>query len=172
MSNPHRPSKARVAAPRHVVAFAALLVLVCAACAAPAPSPSLEPSSSPAAPAPSPSLERSGPPATLAGSAWTAVLVDGQPVVVASPPTAAFDATTIRGSTGCNGYNGDYRYDAGMIAIGDTMSTLIGCDGAIGTTEQRFMAALGAATTVSMDPEGRLMLDGPNGSIVFVVAGR
>ena len=52
------------------------------------------------------------------------------------------------------------------------MSTLMGCDGAIGTTEQRFMAALSAATTVSMDPDGRLMLDGPGGSIAFVVAGQ
>jgi len=109
---------------------------------------------------------------TLAGTAWTAVLVAGQPVVAASPPTAKFDADIIQGTTGCNGYSGPYQYAAGDIKVGEVISTAMGCENPIGATEQRFMAALTVATTVSMDPDGRMILDGPGGSITFVVAGQ
>ncbi len=140
-----------------IAALVAVLVLAVAACAGPAASPS---------------LTRSAWPASLAGTAWSAVAVAGQPVVVASPPTAQFDADTIKGTTGCNQYSGTYQYAAGAIKVVELMSTAMGCDGAIGTTEQRFSTALNAARTVSVDPDGRMILDGPGGSITFVVAGQ
>ena len=140
-----------------LAALAAVLILAAAACAGPTASPG---------------LIRSAWPATLAGTAWSAVAVAGQPVVAASPPTATFDADTIRGTTGCNQYSGTYRYAAGAIKVVELMSTAMGCMGAIGTTEQRFSTALSAATTVSIDPDGRMILDGPGGSITFVVAGQ
>ncbi|HEX6868902.1 MAG TPA: META domain-containing protein, partial [Candidatus Limnocylindrales bacterium] len=111
-------------------------------------------------------------PVSLAGSAWTAVLVGGQPVVAVSPPTARFDADIIQGTTGCNGYSGPYRYAAGAITFGEVISTAMGCEDPIGATEQRFMAALTKATTVSIEPDGRMVLDGPGGSILFEVAGQ
>jgi len=117
-----------------------------------------------------PSLSRSSAPETLAGTAWTAILVAGQPTVAGSEPTATFTADRIEGTTGCNRYGGSYDYTAGAIKLGQIMSTLMGCDGPIGTTEMRFNAALAGATTVSIDPEGRLVLDGTSGAITFVVA--
>ncbi len=143
--------------PHRFAVLVAVVVLALAACAGPTASPS---------------LIRTSWPVTLAGSAWTAVAVGAQPVVAASPPTATFKATTVDGTTGCNSYSGPYQYAAGVIKVGALTSTLVGCDGAIGTTEQRFMAALSVATSVSIDPDGRMILDGPGGSITFEVAGQ
>lgn len=117
-----------------------------------------------------PSVSRSSAPETLAGTAWTAVLVAGQPTVTGSEPTARFTADRIDGTTGCNRYGGSYEYAAGVIKLGQLMSTLIGCDGAIGATETRFNTALAGASSVSIDPDGRLILDGTSGSITFIVA--
>jgi hypothetical protein len=39
----------------------------------------------------------------------------------------------------------------------------------VGDTEALFANAFAAATSVSMDQEGNLILDGPDGSIRFVV---
>lgn len=117
-----------------------------------------------------PSLSRSSAPATLAGTAWTAIMVAGQPTVPGSEPTAHFTADRVDGTTGCNRYGGSYEYAAGVIKLGQLMSTLMGCDGAIGATEMRFNTALAGASTVAIDPEGRLVLDGTSGAITFVVA--
>ncbi len=119
---------------------------------------------------PVPSLSRSSAPATLAGTAWTAILVAGQPTVAGSAPTARFTADRVDGTTGCNRYGGSYEYAAGVVRFGQLMSTLMGCDGAIGATEMRFNTALAGASTVSVDPEGRLVLDGTSGAITLVVA--
>jgi heat shock protein HslJ len=50
------------------------------------------------------------------------------------------------------------------------MSTLMACDGAVGAVEGRFVAALDGASLLSIDLEGRLVLDGNGGSITFAVA--
>jgi heat shock protein HslJ len=117
-----------------------------------------------------PSLIRTAYPTSLAGSAWSAVSVAGQPTVVGSAPTAVFTVDRIEGTTGCNAYFASYQYATGAIEIAEMGSTAIGCDGAIGATEQRFTAAMQGASSVSIDPEGRLVLDGSGGSITFVVA--
>jgi heat shock protein HslJ len=120
----------------------------------------------------SPIVTRSAVPATLAGTAWTAVLVAGQPTVSGSEPTVTFTTDHVSGSTGCNSYSGPYHYSAGTIAFGDLATTLIGCFGAVSDVEQRFTKALDGATTVSMDPNGRLVIDGSGGSITFTVKGQ
>jgi heat shock protein HslJ len=43
-------------------------------------------------------------------------------------------------------------------------------DPAIEATEGRFMGALQGASSVSIDPTGRMILDGSGGSITFEVA--
>ena len=118
----------------------------------------------------SPSVTRSAVPSTLAGTAWTAVLVDGQPTVTGTRPAASFTTDQVKGTTGCNSYGGPYQYSAGTIAFGDLATTLVGCQGAVGAVEQRFVKALDGATTVSMDPDGRLIIDGSGGSITLEVS--
>ena len=122
-------------------------------------------------PAGPPSLTRESWPVTLAGSSWTAIRVGNLATVAGSEPTATFTADQLQGTTGCNGYFGTYEYARGVIKIGSIGSTAMAClDGAVGATEQRFMAAMQAASSVSVDPEGRLVLQGTGGSITFVVA--
>ncbi len=118
----------------------------------------------------SPSLIRISHPDTLNGTTWTAVLVSGVVPIAGREPTAIFDATSVSGTTGCNSYGGSYQYAAGALAFGPLMSTKIGCEPPISAMEQRFAAALEGATTASIDETGRLVVDGPAGSITFEVA--
>jgi heat shock protein HslJ len=109
-------------------------------------------------------------PARLAGTAWTAVSVDGQPVVAGSEPTAVFSAQEVSGTTGCNSYGGSYNLADGAISFGPIRSTLMACSGAVGEIEKKFNAALTGATSVAVDGDGHLVIDGTGGSIVFVGA--
>ena len=118
-----------------------------------------------------PGLIRSAWPATMAGSTWTAVRVGDQPTVGGSEPTAAFTADQVKGTTGCNSYFATYEYSRGVIKFSSMGSTAMAClDPAIGVTEGAFMAAMQGASSVSIDPQGRMILDGSGGSITFEVA--
>jgi len=122
-------------------------------------------------PAGEPSLIRSAWPQTLVGSTWTAIRVGDEPTVAGSKPTAAFTADQVKGTTGCNSYFGTYEYARGVIKFSTMGSTAMAClDPAIGATEGRFMAAMEGASSVSIDPVGRMILDGSGGSITFEVA--
>jgi heat shock protein HslJ len=122
-------------------------------------------------PAGEPSLVRSAWPETLVGTTWTAVRVGDQPTVAGSQPTAAFTADQVKGRTGCNNYFGKYEYAKGVITFTQTGSTAAACpDATMGAIEQRFLAAMAGASSVSIDPVGRMILDGSGGSITFEVA--
>jgi heat shock protein HslJ len=122
-------------------------------------------------PAAEPSLIRSAWPGTLTGTTWTAIRVGDQPTVAGSQPTAAFTADQVKGTTGCNSYFGTYEYAKGDIKFSTMGSTAMAClDPAIGATEGVFMGAMQGASSVSIDPQGRMILDGSGGSITFEVA--
>ena len=122
-------------------------------------------------PAAEASLTRSAWPASLAGTTWTAIRVGDQATVAGSQPTAVFTANEVKGSTGCNSYFGSYEYSRGAIKFSTMGSTAMAClDPAIGATEGRFTAAMQGASSVSIDPAGRMIFDGSGGSITFEVA--
>ena len=122
-------------------------------------------------PAAEASLTRSAWPVTLAGSTWTAIRVGDLPTVAGSQPSAAFTTDEVRGSTGCNSYFGTYEYARGAIRFSQIGSTAMAClDAGITVTEGRFMGAMQGASSVSIDPVGRMILDGSGGSITFEVA--
>ncbi len=122
-------------------------------------------------PAAEASLTRSAWPATLAGTTWTAIRVGDQATVAGSQPTAAFTADKVEGRTGCNNYFGSYEYSRGAIKVTTMGSTAAACvDQAIGATETKFMGAVQGASSVSIDPQGRMIFDGSGGSITFEVA--
>jgi heat shock protein HslJ len=108
---------------------------------------------------------------SLAGTAWRVVTIDGRPPVVGSEPTATFTAAKVEGSGGCNTYGGSYAYDAstGLLTFGTLAMTKMACDPARGQVEAAFSRAIAAATSASMDTEGRLVLAGPGGEIVLAV---
>ena len=152
------------------VAAVGVVALLAAACGVSAPS-------GPASGVPTglpPSATPVGPHASafdVAISSWSAALVGGRPVVAGREPTAAFGTDGVEGTTGCNDYVAQYRAANGEIAITDFRSTGIGCDDPVGAVERRFVDAMTGARTVTLDPDGRLLIDGPGGSITFVVAG-
>jgi heat shock protein HslJ len=122
-------------------------------------------------PAGEPSLTRSAWPVTLAGSRWTAIRVGDQATVTGSEPTATFTTDKIDGSGGCNHYFGSYEYARGVIKVSNMGSTAMACLApGIGETEQRFMTAMQGASSVSIDPDGRMIIDGSGGSVTFTVA--
>ena len=87
------------------------------------------------------------------------------------PADGAFTADQVKGSTGCNSYFGSYEYARGAIKFSTMGSTAMAClDPAIGATEGQFMGAMQGASSVSIDPTGRMILDGSGGSITFEVA--
>ena len=147
---------------------------VVAACATP-PVPSQVASSVPAATVtpsapPTPSSSRSAPPSPLAGTAWTAVLVVGRTPVPGKEPTATFTTERIRGTGGCNDYDGPYEEANGVFSIPEFVWSAVGCNGAMGEIERLFDIALRGASSASIDPAGRLVIDGSGGSITFVAA--
>ena len=118
-------------------------------------------------------LIREAHPTTLAGTAWRVVAINGRPPVAGSEPTAVFGAADVKGSAGCNTYGGAYAYDAtnGRIAFQNLAMTAMGCvEPGRGEVEAMFTKAINAATSASMDPQGRLVLSGPGGEIVLTVA--
>ena len=122
-------------------------------------------------PAAEASLTRSAWPATLAGTTWTAIRVGDLPTIAGSQPTAAFTADKVEGRTGCNNYFGSYEYARGAIKFSLMGSTAAACvDQAIGAIETKFTSAMQGASSVSIDPAGRMIFDGSGGSITFEVA--
>jgi len=116
-----------------------------------------------------------GHPSTLNGTVWRAVSISGRPPVAGSEPTVVFGPSNANGSSGCNSYGGVYTYDpsSGAIAFKDVAMTLMLCaEPARNVVESLFTEALNAATSASIDPQGRLVLSGPGGEVLFVSMGR
>ena len=117
-------------------------------------------------------LTRDAHPTTLNGTVWRVVMVNGRSPVVRSEPTAAFGGATVTGSSGCNSYGGAYTYDpsTGAIKFQDLATTLMLClEAGRNEIETAFNQAINQATSASIDPQGRLVLSGPGGELVFAV---
>ena len=111
-------------------------------------------------------------PSALANTAWRAVELNGRPTVSGSEPTLIFMISDIRGYGGCNDYFGTFTFDpeTGAIDLSVTGMTARGCpEPAAGDVEAAFVQSLDRVTTASIDPEGRLVLSGPDEEIVFEV---
>jgi heat shock protein HslJ len=106
-------------------------------------------------------------PQTLAGTSWRAITVAGAAPVVGREPTLTFTDDGINGNTGCNGFFGGYTYADGTIAFSQMGMTLMACDDAIGGVEMAYTQALNGAATAAIDDDGRLVLGGSGGEIVF-----
>lgn len=108
-----------------------------------------------------------GHPATLAGTAWRVVTIAGQRPPAGSEPAIAFDATSAKGSGGCNTFSGTYRYErTGALAFGDLAMTAMAClEAPRNEIETAFMRTLGGVSLASLDALGRLVLSGPAGEI-------
>jgi putative lipoprotein len=145
-----------------VIAYLVLAVLTAAGCDEGAPAGS---AGSPGSPGP--------PAAAIEGPTWTAIAVGGQLPVPGHEPSIQFGAGRVRGSGGCNGFSGAYRYDerTGAVAFDHLAMTAMGClDGRVNAVETAFSGILAGANRLSLDPDGRLHVTGPSGEIVLAKA--
>jgi heat shock protein HslJ len=137
--------------------LAVLLVVLLAACSAPATPPDDS------------NGLRLG---ALTGTTWRVVTVNGRTPVAGGEPTATFTATQVTGSAGCNQYGGGYAFDASTGAIGfaDMRMTAMACaEPARNDFESLFTQTMRQATSAAVDPAGRLVLSGPAGQVVLVL---
>lgn len=108
------------------------------------------------------------PPALLADSTWTIVSAQGRPIPGGDDLLWFHDAFLI-GSTGCNRFTAKVLYDApsGVVQVRPPTVTGLPCRGPLAVFEQSFLQSLAGARTASLDPAGRLVLDGLGGPLIL-----
>ena len=107
-------------------------------------------------------------PSSLEGTAWRAMSVSGAPPVAGREPTIVFTADQINGTTGCNQFFGGYTYVDGALTLSKVGMTLMACEDAVNTVEAAYTKALNGATTATVDSDGRLLIGGTGGQVLFV----
>jgi heat shock protein HslJ len=103
---------------------------------------------------------------TLEGGVWVVEDVNGGGVIDDARLDASFAEGKVSGRSGCNRYNGQWQQDGANIRIGPLMSTRMACAPALMTLEQKFLAALEAASLVSFDATGAAFLKAPDGRVL------
>jgi heat shock protein HslJ len=78
----------------------------------------------------------------------------------------AFDATTLSGTAGCNGFSGSWSSTDGVLAIGPLMSTKMACEPAeVMARESAVIAALEASTGARSGRDGSVELVDASGAL-------
>jgi heat shock protein HslJ len=109
-------------------------------------------------------------PLSLTGTEWTAVSVNTGTGAVSGLVggvmiTATFDEDgNVSGSAGCNSFSGTYTVDGDTIELGPLASTKKACAEDVMTQEAAFLAAMGNATTLTIDGD-RLELRDDDGAL-------
>ena len=106
-------------------------------------------------------------PLDIQGIQWRAVSVAGRAPVATHIPTIKLDGTRAEGNAGCNSYGADVTVSGGSIKVGPVMQTEMACaDPNAMAIEGDFVAALSAATSIELR-DGKLVIGGPQGELVF-----
>jgi len=105
-----------------------------------------------------------GPPRDLTVREWVVESIDGRGVVDNSRTTMTFDpAGQIAGRAGCNRYTGSYKLQGARFEVKGVATTRMICVPALMDQETRFLKALDATSTWRLQPDGSLLLTGPDG---------
>ena len=135
-----------------VLVLAMTLVAAVAACAP----GGAEPSTSAAAPAETPGVA----PAEVAGS-WQLIQIGEAAIdAIAIPTLEVTDTGAASGSAGCNRFSGSVIVSPDEIRLGPLATTKMACEEPINALEARYLAALSAARTWTIDGEGNLGIEG------------
>jgi heat shock protein HslJ len=67
---------------------------------------------------------------------------------------------TVSGFAACNTFSGAYELDATTITFGPLATTKMACERPASAVEADYLAALGSVTGWTVEPDGRLVLDG------------
>lgn len=107
----------------------------------------------------------------ISGVTWRAVSVAGRTPGDQHVPTITFSDGQATGSTACNEYGATVTVDGATIKVTEIVQTEMACleDGVM-DLERAFTEALSKAATIAI-VDGRLVLSGPGGDLVFVRAG-
>jgi heat shock protein HslJ len=104
--------------------------------------------------------------ALIAGTDWTVVELDGQPLPAGAPaPTLKIEGERIGGFGGCNRFMGPIREtEPGSVEIGPLAGTRMACPGPGMALEGAFLASLGQVTGYDF-LAGQLLLTGTDGDL-------
>ncbi|MDH4142853.1 MAG: META domain-containing protein, partial [Chloroflexota bacterium] len=111
----------------------------------------------------------------LVGPIWvlTAYQHDGVTTEVPAGVTADAEfqapASTVRGSAGCNSYQGSYTASGAELTFGVMTTTLMACVGPASEVEAAFLANLAAARTYTATPDSLTIFD-DGGAAILVYA--
>ncbi|MFO1114016.1 MAG: META domain-containing protein [Rhodospirillales bacterium] len=137
-------------AQRRAALAAVLLVAACAADGSSAPSAAGDP---------------------LPGTAWLAEDIEGGGVLDRLRTTLSFLGDgRVSGNGGCNRFNGPVEVKGQSIHFGSLAVTMMACSPAVMNQEERFFAALKAATQWQRTPQHKLMLSDAAGKPVLVMS--
>ena len=104
------------------------------------------------------------PPRDLTVREWVVERIDGRGVVDNSRTTLTFDPQgQLAGRAGCNRYTGSYQLQGAQFALKGVATTRMICVPALMEQEARFLKALDAANAWRLQPDGSLLLSGPDG---------
>lgn len=105
----------------------------------------------------------------LEGTSWKLVELDGQPALPNSEGSIRFEDGKAGGSTGCNGFSGEYTLDVdGSIQFGLMASTMMACEQGLMEQETTFLQALAEAAAVQVEGGSLTIVDGAgNARLVF-----
>lgn len=110
-------------------------------------------------------------PLDIQGVEWRAVSVGGRAPVANHVPTIKLDGTRAGGNAGCNSYGADVAISGTTIQVSQVMQTEMACaDPNAMDLEGAFVAALVAATSIEIR-DGKLVIGGPAGELVFESGG-
>jgi heat shock protein HslJ len=110
----------------------------------------------------------------LAGTNWTATVLNGASVIEGTSLTASFGANgSLNGSSGCNSYSATYTVDSASLIIGPPGATGALCAEPEGIMEQEaaFLAALQSTSAYSLEG-GELYLIDATGAAIIEFVGR
>ncbi|MES2057588.1 MAG: META domain-containing protein [Pseudomonadota bacterium] len=99
-------------------------------------------------------------PAAAIDGAWRIESVNDRPTRGPKSASVTFGGGRISGSTGCNNFNGIFRFERGFLATGPLASTRMGCPGPAMAQEQAILGVLGQRLSVSSNLNGKLVLVG------------
>ena len=105
------------------------------------------------------------PSAALAHTVWQVEEIAGQPVTDKAGTELRFESSgRVSGNTGCNTFTGSATIDAPRMTISPLATTRRACEPELMAQEQRFLNAVGAVRSFSIDQAGLLRLIAADGN--------
>jgi heat shock protein HslJ len=100
----------------------------------------------------------------LAGTSWKITGVNTGSALVSSALTESLTIDfgtegSVTGNGGCNNFKGTYELEGGTITFSEFASTMKGCDAEVMEMEDKYLAALAAATTVERSGDSLTLRD-------------